>query len=94
MGTGLDTTRYFRNIHAYPFMQTKNEIIDFVMGKYMINDHNLFQIEENMDITPISNHNKANQLESGFDKFTIQNLNFIKTNRLMPDSLLRFYNPL
>jgi len=94
MGTGLDTTRYFRNIHAYPFMQTKNEIIDFVMGKYMINDHNLFQIEENMDLTPISNQNKANQLESGFDKFTIRNLNFIKTNRLMSDSLLRFYNPL
>lgn len=31
MGSGLDTVRKFRNIHAYPIMQTKTELIDFVM---------------------------------------------------------------
>ncbi|MGH2643705.1 MAG: LTA synthase family protein, partial [Chitinophagaceae bacterium] len=49
MGTGLDTTRDFRNVHAYPFMQTKNDINDFIMGDYFLNDNDLFQIAPDLD---------------------------------------------
>ena len=50
LGSGLDTSRAFRNIHAYPFMQTKTEIIDFIAENKMLNDDDLFRISSTMDL--------------------------------------------
>ena len=93
MGSGLDTARNFRNVHAYPLMQTKNEIIDFVMGDYMINANSLFKINHDMNLTPIDNQNKFNQLKAAFDIFKRKNEDFINRKKLVPDSLLQNYLP-
>ena len=42
LGKGLDTTRTFQNRHAAPLMQTKTDIIDFIMGEYHLNGDVLF----------------------------------------------------
>lgn len=91
MGSGLDTARDFRNIHAYPLMQTKNDIIDFVMGEYMINANSLFKINSDMNLTPVDDNNKFNELKAAFDLFKQKNDEFIKGKKLMPDSLLQQY---
>ncbi|MGF7080327.1 sulfatase-like hydrolase/transferase [Mucilaginibacter sp. UYCu711] len=91
MGGGLDTARQFRNIHAYPLAQTKNLLIDFVMGKYLLNGNQLFRIENDMGLTPISNEDKTRELKSAFNRFRADNQSFFKTLRLAPDSLLRNY---
>ena len=93
MGSGLDTARNFRNIHAYPLMQTKNDIIDFVMGEYMINANTLFKINSDMNLTQVDDANKFNQLKSAFDLFKRKNDEFIKGKKLVPDSLLQQYLP-
>lgn len=92
MGSGLDTTRQFRNIHAYPFMQTKTDIVDFVQGDYWINQNSLFKISANMDLTPITDADKTNQLKAGFNRFKSKNDQFIGSLKLIPDTLLLRYS--
>ncbi len=93
MGTGLDTARSFRNIHAYPMMQTKTELVDFIKGDYHLNNNDLFHISNRMDLNPEVNDVKSNELKSGFNRFLLKNEAFAKTLRLIPDSLLRKYLP-
>jgi uncharacterized sulfatase len=91
IGTGLDTTRQFRNIHAYPIMQTKTEMVDFIMGGYMLNGENLFRINSTMDLTPENNASKSNELKAAFNRFKNKNQVFIRTLKTVPDSLLKKY---
>ena len=92
IGTGLDTSRKFRNIHAYPIMQTKNDLVDFVMGNYLLNGDDLYQINPNMDLTPINNEDKKKRLQAGFNKFLAKNNQFLSNPAsIIPDSLLQKY---
>ena len=86
MGTGIDTARNFRNIHAYPLIQTKFETIDFVMGNYWLSGEQLFKIEPNMNLTLTSNKKKADQLKSAFNQFKQRNSRIKKGVKLLPDS--------
>jgi uncharacterized sulfatase len=93
MGSGLDTSRSFVNNHVYPLMQTKNDIIDFVMGDYHLNGENIFSISGNMDEEPVRDKEKYNQLMGALNQFKNRNENFIKTSKLIPDSLYQKYFP-
>eukprot|EP01136_Pigoraptor_vietnamica_P026425 Opistho-1_new@81467 len=89
MGSGLDTVRKFRNIHAYPIMQTKTELIDFVMGDHLLNGNNLFTIAANMDLEPDPNEAKKNELRVAFNRYKEKNERFLKSRKIVPDSLLQ-----
>ena len=92
IGTGLDTARGFRNIHAYPVMQTKNDLVDFIMGNYLLNGDDLFMIGNNMNLTPETDQAKKNELKAGFNKFLEKNKQFIaRPSSIVPDSLLQKY---
>ena len=92
MGSGLDTARQFRNIHAYPFMQTKTDMVDFVQGNYWLNQNSVFKISANMDLNPISDLEKTNQIKAGFNRFKSKNDQFIGSLKLIPDTLLIRYS--
>jgi cellulose synthase/poly-beta-1,6-N-acetylglucosamine synthase-like glycosyltransferase/phosphoglycerol transferase MdoB-like AlkP superfamily enzyme len=91
VGTGLDTARSFRNIHAYPIKQTKTDLIDFVMGEFMINGDDLYRIHSNMDLSPENSVSRGAALKAAFSRFRSKNETFIRTRKLMPDSLLEKY---
>jgi cellulose synthase/poly-beta-1,6-N-acetylglucosamine synthase-like glycosyltransferase/phosphoglycerol transferase MdoB-like AlkP superfamily enzyme len=93
IGTGLDTARQFRNIHAYPIMQTKTEMIDFVMGDYMLNGENLYRINNTMDLSAENNPAKLKELKAAFNRFKNRNDIFKRTLKMLPDSLLKKYRP-
>ncbi|MGN6195390.1 MAG: LTA synthase family protein [Ginsengibacter sp.] len=93
IGSGLDTTRAFRNIHQYPLMQTKNEVIDFVQGTSHLNGQNTFLIEQNMDEEPTNDKIKAKELQHAFDLFKSRNQKFIDGAQLIPDSIYQKYYP-
>lgn len=93
MGSGLDTARNLRNIHAYPLMQTKTNLVDFVMGSYLINNDELFQIGRDLDLEPLSDQGKLNQLKAAFNRFKERNNRFISGAKLIPDSIYRKYHP-
>lgn len=92
MGSGLDTARNFRNIHAYPFMQTKTDIVDYVEGGFWLNQNSLYEINSNMNLMPVSNELKSKQLKAGFNKFKLKNEQFVGSLKLIPDSLLKRYS--
>jgi uncharacterized sulfatase len=93
MGSYMDTARRFRNLHAYPLMQTKNDIIDFVMGNYLLNGRNLYRLDSTLDATPDQTANKKIQLQNAFTRFKEDNKAFIGTLKIVPDSLLEKYTP-
>lgn len=91
LGTGIDTTRQFRNVHAYPLKMTKAELVDFVMGPYMLNQNTLFRINNNMNLEPVDEPGQFNRMNAAFEQFKRKN-NQILTTKLVPDSLLSRYN--
>lgn len=93
MGSGLDTSRSFRNIHAYPFMQTKNDVNDFIMGDYFLDDNDLFQIAPDLDLEPVSDPAKLSRIKAAFNEFKQRNSRFISSNKLIPDSIYQKYKP-
>ena len=92
IGSGLDTSRRFRNIHSYPIMQTKVELIDFISGNFLLNGEDLYRINPNMDLTPETDVTKTNQLKAGFNRFLTKNRQFLANpSSIVPDSLLVKY---
>jgi phosphoglycerol transferase MdoB-like AlkP superfamily enzyme len=91
LGTGIDTTRQFQNIHAYPLKMTKAEMTDFVMGPYMLNQNTLYRINNNMNLESINEPSQQSRLNATFDLFKRKNDRF-QNSKLLPDSLLKTYN--
>jgi cellulose synthase/poly-beta-1,6-N-acetylglucosamine synthase-like glycosyltransferase/phosphoglycerol transferase MdoB-like AlkP superfamily enzyme len=91
LGTGLDTTRIFRNQHAFPLMQTKTDLVDYIMGDYMLNGADLYKISRTMDLELVDNDAKTAQLRAAFNRFKVKNRAFLRTLKLVPDSLLQHY---
>ncbi|NCI47188.1 sulfatase-like hydrolase/transferase [Sediminibacterium soli] len=93
MGASLDTARQFRNLHAYPLMQTKNEIVDFVMGDYLLNGNELYKLNGTMDASLEQNDIRKARMRSAFNRFKARNNAFVGTLKIVPDSLLEKYAP-
>ena len=84
IGSGIDTFRTFRNIHSYPLMRNKNELIDYVDKEFMLSDNILYQIYPDLDIDKINNDTKAASINNLFNEFKKRNDQFINTKRLTP----------
>lgn len=93
IGSGLDTTRAFRNMHHYPLMQTKNDMVDFVSGTWMLNNDNLFKILPNLDLEAVTDDEKMQQVKTAFDNFRRKNNQLLQTQQLIPDSLYKAFVP-
>jgi len=91
VGSGLDTARGFRNLHHYPLMQTKNDLVDYVDGAWMVNSGKLFKILPNMDLEPVQNDTMQKRLMSGFNYYLDKNDKMIQRKQLIPDSLYKAY---
>ncbi|MRX46112.1 LTA synthase family protein [Pedobacter puniceum] len=87
IGSGLDTVRSFRSVHKYPLMQTKNELNDFVYGKFFLNQNTLYAIDDRMGLEPVENEQKKIQLLNELKQYKTINNNVSKGNKLLPDSL-------
>ncbi|SHI42528.1 uncharacterized sulfatase [Arenibacter nanhaiticus] len=92
MGMGLDTVRKFRNIHQSPLMQTKTDLVDFVMGNYHLNGNKLFELDENMGEVLLENPEKKKQLQAAFEAFKRRNRKIMERAPLVPDSIYKKYN--
>ncbi|MBK5269691.1 MAG: sulfatase-like hydrolase/transferase, partial [Bacteroidia bacterium] len=93
MGSGIDTSRGFVNNHSYPLMQTKNDVIDFIMGNFHLNGENMFSISDNMGEEPLDDKAKYAQLQGTFNQFKSRNEKFIEGAKLIPDSIYSKYFP-
>ncbi len=92
VGTGLDTDPSFRNIHKYPLKHTKTNLIDYISGMYFIDQDTLFSIGKYMDLEPIQDEKKKNQLIAEFNQYKSLNDRFTRELKLIPDSLYKQYH--
>jgi phosphoglycerol transferase MdoB-like AlkP superfamily enzyme len=92
VGTGLDTDTSFRNIHNYPLKHTKTNLIDYISGMYFIDQDVLFSIGKYMDLEPIQDDGKKNELIAGFNQYKSRNDRFTRDLKLIPDSLYKQYH--
>ncbi len=93
MGQGLDTSVNFQNLHQYPLMQTKTDMIDFIMGEYHLNGTSLFKLSSDLGEEPVQDDNKLNQLQNAFEAFKKRNNLVINGAKIIPDSISRHYAP-
>ena len=87
IGSGLDTTHSFRNIHASPLMQTKNDMVDFIMGDYMLHNDELYKISDKMNLDPVDDQSAKSKLEAAFARFKQKNETVVKGTSLMPANI-------
>ena len=69
-----------------PLMQSKNQLIDFVYGKYHLQNSQLLSLNKLQEdiISDEAIFNKANK---SFNQFKNMNSQFFQTKKLMPDSV-------
>jgi len=91
IGSGLDTNRTFSNIHEYPLMQTKNEVIDFVQGTNHLNAENSYSLLSDMNEEQQDDKSEPAFLTEGLKSFKIKNQRFIEGAPLIPDSIYQKY---
>ncbi|MDI9881005.1 LTA synthase family protein [Flectobacillus longus] len=87
IGTGIDTVRQFRNIHSYPLMMTKAQMIDFIYGDYVLNGTDLYQLGPNMSMTLSPEKDAQSAVKANFDIFKQKNEKIQKGAKLLPDSV-------
>lgn len=90
LGNGLDTLSTMVSEQSLPLMQTKSQLIDFVMGKYHLNEESLYMFTEGLDEEVVQDSRIRDELRAAFHRYKEKNDRFIKNNSLLPDSLLRF----
>lgn len=93
MGSGLDTSRSLNNSHAYPLLQTKNDLVDFLSGTQLLNNRQLFTLKEGLHSSINEDEMRAASLQHSFDEFKKKNEMLINGAPLLPDSIYERYLP-
>jgi len=93
VGSGLDTASAFGSRKAYPFMQSKYFMIDFMQGEYMMIGNDLFRIDAQMRLIPVTDRYKLAQLQRRFEQFKRKNRQMVAGAKLLPDSIYLQYYP-
>jgi uncharacterized sulfatase len=89
MWSGLDTNRAFRSIKSYPFMQTKNEVNNYLHGNLFVDGTTTYILNENMELRITESPEAAQQVNGAFNVFKQKNGVVVKGARLLPDSLIK-----
>jgi len=93
VGSGLDTGYTFTNPHAYPLMQNKHYMIDFIQGDHMMIGNELYRIHPTMSLEPVQDKHKLAQLRRRFERFRKKNRQMVAGAPLLPDSIYQRYFP-
>ena len=91
IGRGLDTTRSFQNIHQIPLMQTKTDLIDFVMGEYHLNGNDLYHLTREFKEEVVNDPTKTEELKNNFNQFRRKNSKIVNGKKILPDSIVKNY---
>lgn len=93
IGSGLDTSRSLVNSHAYPLLQTKTELVDFISGDNLLNSGQLFKLKQGLRSSAITDEPRVASLQHSFDEFKKKNQSVVDGAPLLPDSILQRYLP-
>lgn len=69
LGKGLDTVKTFRNTKSIAFMRYKGGLVDYMHNDYFYSDNTLFKVDENFDLTEVSDGDQLDQITRSFQNF-------------------------
>lgn len=84
VGTGIDTSKVFRNIHKIPLMRYKGKVNDFVYKDYMYSEGNLFKIREDFNISKISDKTVLDEISASLKEFKSLNAYVTENDKFYP----------
>lgn len=84
IGGGLDVEPGFRNLHKFPIKQTKHNLVNFVSGRYFLDNNTLFQIADGMALAPIQNAAVRRRIRAEFEEYKARNNRFFRERKLIP----------
>jgi hypothetical protein len=84
VGSGLDTSKVFRNIHKIPLMRYKGKINDFVYKDYMYSDGKLFKIEEDFYTYKVTDDAMLKEVTAAFNEFKSLNAYVTENDKIYP----------
>ena len=87
VGTGLDVNTGFRNIHEYPLKQGKTLLHNYIKGLYFLDGGRLFIMSSDLDLEPVIDEKELKSINANFNAYKLKNESFLKSKKLMPDSL-------
>lgn len=84
LGTGLDTTRSFRNIHKIGLMRYKGGLKDFIYGEYLFSDGDLYKIDSTFETRKINNEKILKEVKKSFEEFKAINKYVTEQDKIYP----------
>lgn len=82
LGTGIDTTRQFRNVHSMPLMRNKNQLIDYVHRSHYLAGDQLYRLKPGMELAPIEAPDTRQTLQRRMTRFKTINTYVTREDRL------------
>lgn len=76
---------------AIPMMISKNQLIDFIYGKYHLSNEQVFELRSDMQEYEVGNGVSVKEVKKQFELFKRKNDRFYASKSLMPDSLILKY---
>ncbi len=85
LGRQLDTSIVFNAKNCLFPMRNSREMIDFLYGKYYLNNGRLYQVSDTMNLTAIKNDSILNSMQKTLDEFIkLQNYSIENNSLLSP----------
>lgn len=84
MGTGLDVSTQFRNLHAVALQQTKTDLSDYLSGLYFLSHDRLFRVSEGLYPEPVDDVTQLERVRNEFQAFLAAREVMLQNPRLTP----------
>jgi phosphoglycerol transferase MdoB-like AlkP superfamily enzyme len=88
VGSGIDTSKVFRNIHEIPLMRYKGTINDFVYKDYLYSSGDLFKIKKDFNTYKVDDKNMLAEVKKAYREFKNLNAYVTQNNKIYPESAL------
>ena len=69
LGSGIDTARVFRNVHALALMRVKNGLDEYIDGDHFLSEGQLFRITSRLGLEPVRDAVILDSLLARLDRF-------------------------
>lgn len=89
MGTGLDVSTEFHNLHTLPLQQTKTELSDYIAGLDYFGHDRLYRLGEGLQPEPVQAPPVQEKLQAGLAAFRAAQARMAQTGRLVPEASAR-----
>ncbi len=87
LGTGLDMSESFRNLHQLPLQQTKTSAPEFLAGPWWLHDGQLYELQDGMHLSPEDDAEVRDWAMQRLQRYQQANAGFMRRMALMPEDL-------